>query len=278
MNSVSVIIPTCNRAPLLGRALASVLGQSRPPDEVIVVDDGSSDETPALMAQRFPGVLYLRQENRGVSAARNRGIRQASSQWLAFLDSDDEWLPRKLERQLALLAAEPQWHIIHNDEIWIRRGRRVNPMKKHAKQGGWIFARCLPLCVISPSAVMIRRSVFASVGLFDESLPACEDYELWLRICCRYPVAYVDEALTVKHGGHADQLSRRHWGMDRFRIQALDKLLREGPLDTEQRATALAMLRHKTAIYLQGAARRGRHGEVARYQALLRHHGETCRP
>ncbi len=278
MNSVSVIIPTCNRASLLARALDSVLLQSRPPNEVIVVDDGSSDDTPSLMARRFPGVVYLRQENRGVSAARNHGIRQATSQWLAFLDSDDQWLPHKLERQLALLAAEPHWHIIHNDEIWIRRGRRVNPMKKHAKQGGWIFAHCLPLCVISPSAVMIRRSVLEAVGLFDEALPACEDYDLWLRICCRYPVAYVDEPLTVKHGGHADQLSRRHWGLDRFRIQALDKLLRKAPLDTQQRGAALAMLRHKTAIYLQGARRRGRHGEIARCQALLQQHMDGCAP
>lgn len=275
MNSITVIIPTCNRASLLARALNSVLNQSHKPDEVIVVDDGSSDETPDLMARRFPEVIYLRQENRGVSAARNLGIRRAASQWLAFLDSDDEWLPHKLARQLALLAAESQWQIVHSNEIWIRGERRVNPMKKHAKQGGWIFTRCLPLCVISPSAVMIRRSVFDTVGLFDETLPACEDYDLWLRICCRYPVAYIEEPLIVKHGGHADQLSRRHWGMDRFRIQALDKLLRETPLDTEQRAAALAMLHHKTAIYIQGAAKRGRRGEIARCQAMLQQHKEN---
>ncbi len=276
MNTVSVIIPSRDRAPLLARAVDSVLAQSRPPDEVIVVDDGSSDHTPRLMARRFPDVVYLRQEQRGVSAARNRGIRHASGTWLAFLDSDDEWLPAKLERQLSLLADAPRWRIVHCDEIWIRNGRRVNPMKKHAKQGGWIFERCLPLCVVSPSAVMIQRSLFEEVGLFDESLPACEDYDLWLRICCRHPVAYLDEALVVKHGGHADQLSRRHWGMDRFRIRALDKLLREAPLTTAQRIAALAMLRHKITIYVQGAARRGRHGEVARYQALLQHHERAC--
>ncbi len=273
MNTVSVIIPTRDRAAMLPRALDSVLAQTRAPEEVIVVDDGSLDDTTALLARRYPGVTCLRQPHRGVSAARNAGIGHARGTWLAFLDSDDAWLPHKLERQLELLAREPHWRIVHCEEIWIRHGRRVNPMKKHAKAGGWIFERCLPLCVISPSAVMIHREVFAAVGCFDENLPACEDYDLWLRICCRHPVAFIEEPLIVKYGGHADQLSRRHWGMDRFRIQALDRLLREAPLSAPQRAAARAMLHKKAAIYLQGAARRGRHEEVARCTALLRRHG-----
>ncbi len=272
MTTVSVIIPTRDRAALLPRALDSIRAQTRRPDQVMVVDDGSRDETAALLARRYPEVEYLYQAPRGVSAARNLGIRRARGRWLAFLDSDDAWLPHKLARQLALLEAEPHWRIVHGDEIWIRHGRRVNPMKKHAKSGGWIFERCLPRCVISPSAVLVHRSVFETVGLFDEDLPACEDYDLWLRICCRLPVGYVAEPLIVKYGGHADQLSRRHWGMDRFRIQALDRLLRSAPLSPEQRAAALATLREKVRIYTQGALKRGRLEEAARYRALLQAH------
>ncbi len=253
MPGVSVIIPTYNRAPLLARALASVLSQTQPPQEIIVIDDGSDDGTAALLRQRYPAVRYLQQSNRGVSAARNAGIGQAQGEWIALLDSDDEWLPAKLERQLQLAHRSPAAPLVHSDEIWIRNGRRVNQMDKHAKAGGWIFQRCLPLCAISPSAALIRRSLFDEVGHFDESLPACEDYDLWLRICSRYPVLYSPEALIRKYGGHEDQLSRKHWGMDRFRIRALDKILQQSHLQGEDRQAALAMLRQKLAILLKGA-------------------------
>ncbi|MFQ5478868.1 MAG: glycosyltransferase family 2 protein [Candidatus Binatia bacterium] len=263
-SSVSVIVPTFNRAPLLGRALDSLLAQSRPCEEIVVVDDGSSDQTAELMRESYPGLGYLRQENRGVSAARNLGIHESSGEWLAFLDSDDQWLPDKLKKQLRALQTEPDLRVCHSDEIWIRNGRRVNPMKKHAKYGGWIFARCLPLCCVSPSSVLIHRSVFDEVGLFDESLPACEDYEFWLRVSARYPLLYVDEKLIVKYGGHPDQLSHKYWGMDRFRIQALEKILASGTLSEQDREAASAMLKEKLRIYRQGARKRGRSVEPSR--------------
>ncbi len=181
MTTISVIIPTYNRAHTLSRALDSVLAQTHPADEVIVIDDGSTDSTVELLQNSYPNVTLIQQQNRGVSAARNSGIRASHSEWVALLDSDDEWLPDKLNKQLALVSQQPEYKIIHSDEIWIRYGVRVNQMKKHIKKGGWIFQDCLPLCAISPSAVMIHRSVFDDVGLFDESLPACEDYDLWLR-------------------------------------------------------------------------------------------------
>ncbi|MES9888132.1 MAG: glycosyltransferase family A protein, partial [Candidatus Sedimenticola sp. 6PFRAG1] len=227
---ISVVIPTHNRATVLERALASVLTQTHPAMEVIVVDDGSEDRTRELLAQKFPSVRYLHQPNQGVSSARNLGIANARGDWIAFLDSDDEWLPGKLQAQKELLSNHPDIRICHTEEIWIRDGKRVNQMKKHTKQGGVIFRHCLPLCVISPSSVMIHRDVFEQVGVFDESLPACEDYDLWLRICARYPVAFIEQPQINKYGGHDDQLSRRHWGMDRFRLQALEKIIVSGEI------------------------------------------------
>jgi glycosyltransferase involved in cell wall biosynthesis len=264
---VSVVIPSYNRAHLLPRALESVLAQSRPADEIIVVDDGSTDETAQLVADRYPGVRYLHQDNRGVSAARNRGIAAATGNWIALLDSDDSWLPRKLERQLAALEADP--HLLcHTEEIWIRRGKRVNQMKKHEKAGGHIFLRCLPLCVISPSSALLAKSLLDEVGLFDESLPACEDYDLWLRVCARYPVLYLPEPLITKYGGHEDQLSRRYMGMDRFRIRALHKALEQLALSPEDARGARETLLQKIEIYANGARKRGKEEEVAELIAL----------
>ncbi len=276
MTRVSVIIPTYNRAHLLARALDSVQAQTQPPLEIIVVDDGSEDETAALIQQCYPTVRYLHQANRGVSAARNCGISQARGEWIALLDSDDEWLPERLTKQLQLAANAGDCPLVHSDEIWIRNGRRVNQMNKHAKAGGWIFQHCLPLCAISPSAALIRRSLFEVVGLFDESLPACEDYDLWLRICSRYPVLYHPEALIKKYGGHEDQLSRQHWGMDRFRLQALDKLLQQHHLNDDDRQAALAMWRKKNTILLKGARKHGNQALIAecerRQQSDIGHH------
>ncbi len=269
--NVSVIIPTHNRARLLERALQSVLAQARPAQEIIVVDDGSDDGTTEIVRARFPQVYCIGQRNQGVSNARNQGIEAASGDWLALLDSDDEWLPQKLACQERMLIDNPQYKICHTDEIWIRNGRRVNAMKKHTKAGGFIFEHCLPRCAISPSSVLIHRSVFGKTGLFNEALPACEDYDLWLRICARFPVLYVNRSLIIKHGGHADQLSRRYSAMDRFRIAALENLLQQD-LSFQNHRAALDMLIAKIDIYLQGAIKRGKHEEIIIYQAKQRYY------
>ncbi len=257
-SQVSVIIPTFNRAHTLPRAVDSVLKQRQRPEALIVIDDGSTDQTAQMIADEYPQVAYIHQKNQGVSTARNKGIAMSNSDWLAFLDSDDEWLPGKLERQMTALSKQPEMKICHTDEIWIRDGKRVNPMKKHAKSGGWIFEKCLPLCCVSPSSVVIHRSVFDDVGLFDESLPACEDYDLWLRIAARYPFLYFDEKLLVKYGGHEDQLSRKHWAMDRFRIRALEKILASDTLTDINRKAAEAVLAEKSRIVSEGALKRGK--------------------
>lgn len=271
--TVSVVIPTFNRASVVTRALESVFLQTRPPDEILVVDDGSNDDTTERVRAAFPGVRLIKQENRGVSAARNAGIRAATGTWIALLDSDDEWLAEKLERQLQAVTTETvnvtETVLCHTDEIWIRRGRRVNPMKKHRKHGGHIFEHCLPLCVISPSSVLLHRRLFDTVGWFDEDLPACEDYDYWLRVTARFPVLFLDEPLIVKHGGHDDQLSRRYWGMDRFRISALEKILASATLGDSDRAAAASMLAHKVAIYAAGAKKRGKLAEARAYEQRL---------
>ncbi len=270
MASVSVVIPTYNRVNLLERALASVLEQTLPVDEIIVVDDGSTDNTVSTLKSLHPEVKLIQQDNLGVSVARNAGISAARHDWIALLDSDDVWHKHKLERQIAALNSMPEYLICHSDEIWIRNGVRVNQMHKHKKAGGHIFQHCLPLCVISPSAVMIHRSLFEATGLFDETLPACEDYDLWLRICSRYPVLYIDEALITKHGGHDDQLSAKHWGMDRFRIQALNKIISGNELNDSDRDAAINMMVKKISIYLAGADKHGNTEHVEDFRRLLR--------
>jgi glycosyltransferase involved in cell wall biosynthesis len=274
--TVSTVIPTYNRRPLLERALVSVYRQTRMPDEVIVVDDGSTDDTPDVIPERFPELRYIRQENRGVSSARNRGIRESTGSWLAFLDSDDEWLPKKLAIQIEALRSRPDRFLCHTNEIWVRRGRRVNPTKKHEKFGGRIFHKCLPLCIISPSSVVLHRNLFEEVGLFDESMPVCEDYDLWLRVCARYPVLYLDHPLIVKYGGHDDQLSRSTWGLDRFRIRALENAIASGRLSTEDRLAAIRILLEKIDVYVAGAGKRGKWDEVADYEEKRKRYEDFC--
>jgi len=264
---ISVIIPAFNRAHTLPKALDSVLSQTLKPREIIVVDDGSTDETNAVLAN-YPGLCIISQDNRGVSAARNMGIKKAGGEWLAFLDSDDEWLKEKLEKQWDTICIDDKL-ICHTEEIWIRNGQRVNPMKKHKKFGGMIYERCLPLCVISPSSVMIHRSVFEDVGVFDESLEVCEDYDLWLRICAKYSVLFIDEPLIVKYGGHEDQLSRKHWGMDRFRVKALEKMMSFGALNDEDEKATVNMILQKCGIIINGMKKRGNNDEAEKWQSKI---------
>ena len=255
----SVIIPVYNRRDLVLRAVRSVLNQRLENREVIVVDDASQDGSADAVRSAFGDAVRVLQldDNVGVSAARNRGMLAARGEWLAFLDSDDEWLPNKLLRQEAALR-DSGLLVCHTNEIWVRNGVRVNPHKHHQKYGGDIFLKALPLCVMSPSSAGVHRSVFERIGGFDEELPACEDYEMWLRIAARWSVCYVEEKLIVKYGGHADQLSQAYYAMDRFRVYALDRLLMSSvELAEEKRQAALQMLLRKARIVHKGAEKRG---------------------
>jgi glycosyltransferase involved in cell wall biosynthesis len=269
MTAVSVIIPTYNRARKLLRAISSVLYQTFTHCEVIVVDDGSDDGTAECLSPVMGHIKYIRHpENMGVSAARNRGIKASRSPLVAFLDSDDYWLPEKLSTQMAFFIRNPGAVACQTDEIWIRKGLRVNPGKRHLKPSGEIFVPSLKICLVSPSAVLLKRSLLDEVGLFDEDLPACEDYDLWLRISCRYPIHLIHRHLVVKEGGYPDQLSSNLTGLDLFRIKALVKLLRGGQLDDGQLQATLQELSIKCQIYGSGCLKRGREEEGEYYLRL----------
>ena len=268
MTFVSVIIPTCNRGRVLGRAVESVLGQTWRDFELIVVDDGSTDNTAGVLAGfDDPRLTAMHQENKGVSAARNLGVARSSGGLIALLDSDDYWLPDKLERQVRFMA-EGGWDISQTDEIWIRGGVRVNPGRKHAKMAGWFLHRSLELCLISPSCVMFSRALWEELGPFDETLSACEDYALWLRVGVRYPVGLLPDRLTVKTGGHADQLSRKIIGLDLYRIYAMISLLQTMTLTREQRELVRTALRERVRLYAQGCIKRDRGEEAQRVWKL----------
>jgi glycosyltransferase involved in cell wall biosynthesis len=256
---ISVIIPTHNRTATLGRAIQSVLDQTFPALEIIVVDDASTDITPHIL-EKYSGKIRIitNETNQGVSYARNVGIQEARGDWLAFLDSDDQWAPTKLERQKQFHDSHPSILISQCDEIWIRNNVRVNPMSKHQKRGGWIFEACIPLCIVSPSAVIIHKSVFEHIGLFDTNLLACEDYDLWLRIAPHYEIGLLEEKLMTRFGGHDDQLSRKYWGMDRFRIMAMEKHV-GSDMSPVWKKTLLDELYHKCGVVAAGAKKRNKH-------------------
>lgn len=268
MATVSVIIPTYNRAWALTEAIESVMAQDYHDFEIVVVDDGSTDNTPEIL-QAFPEILVLTQDRQGVSAARNAGIERASGRLITFLDSDDLWLPAKISTQVAFLDSSPDALICQTEEIWIRNGVRVNPKKRHKKFSGMIFERSLELCIVSPSAVMMRSSLLDEVGGFDETLPVCEDYDLWLRVACRFPIYLIDIPLVTKRGGHPDQISRKQ-GIDRYRIQALKKIIESGLLSPGQYDAAVCALQQKCAVYAAGCRKRGRIAEADEYLNLSR--------
>jgi len=275
MPLISVIIPTFNRRDFLVAAVDSVVSQTFGDFELIVVDDGSTDGTGDVMARYADRVIYVVQENRGVSAARNHGIDLARGEYISFLDSDDLWMPTKLEKQVKFFQGHPSAQVCYTDELWIRRGRQVNPRKRHAKHSGWIYAHCLPLCIISPSSVCLRREVLDTVGYFDPELPVCEDYDLWLRVAARYPVHFIAERLIVKRGGHPDQLSHRSWGNDRYRVRALVKMLENGILDQNLRVMTIDELHRKGHVLMNGYRKRGKTKESRKLQELLRRYPGT---
>lgn len=267
---ISVVIPTFNRAAFLVEAVRSVLRQKdvREEYEILVVDDGSSEDIRGALCDLLGQIRYLRQNHRGVSAARNLGIANARGEWIALLDSDDLWFPRKLSAQMRYLSENPGMLLCQTEEIWIRNGRRLNPKKYHKKPHGHCFPLLLERCLVSPSAVVIHRTLFESVGMFDETLPACEDYDLWLRIGHRFPLGLLEKPLTIKRGGHPDQLSATVPALDRFRITSIVNLLRSASLAPDQILAATQVLAIKSKIYAVGCRRRGKTDEAQEVERL----------
>ena len=266
---VSVIVPTYNRANRLEGTLRSILSQTYQDFELIVVDDGSTDNTSKVI-ESFPSAQYLpMKKNSGVSKARNIGLACAKGEFICFLDSDDLWKEKKLEIQIHWMESNTDNQVCYTDEIWVRNGVRVNQMNKHRKYTGDIFRHCLALCIVSPSSVMIRAKLFNEIGNFDESLPACEDYDLWLRIAVKYAFHFIEEPLIIKQGGHGDQLSRKYWGMDRFRVAALKKLLDQNSLDQEKLKLTRSALVKKCSVLIQGFKKRGKKEDEFFYRAIV---------
>lgn len=272
---ISVIIPTFNRAEFLKEAIQSVLDQDyflgldkERIFEIIVVDDGSTDKTGEVVHSFESEIRYVYQENRGVSAARNTGLKHASGNFIAFLDSDDLWKRNKIRIQMSLMNTLSRAKMCYTDETWIRDGIFVNPKKRHQKYSGWIFDRVLPLCLISLSSALFRKEVFDKIGSFDEDFPVCEDYDFGIRLTHRYPARFLTRPLIVKRGGHEDQLSRRYWGMDRFRIKALEKALTMD-LSPQQREQVHAEIVKKSRVLAKGFAKRGKTADVERYRKLI---------
>jgi glycosyltransferase involved in cell wall biosynthesis len=276
MPAVSVIIPAYNRCHTLGRALDSVFAQDFADFEIIVVDDGSTDNTsglPQLHTSRRPVNLIFLSQNGGVSHARNCGVKAAQGNWIAFLDSDDEWLPNKLSAQFAWLKANPGFRIMQTCEIWIRNGKRVNPPQTHKKIHGDIFKPSLARCMVTPSSVLMEKELFLETGGFNETLRACEDYDLWLKIACKNPVGLLDKNLLVRYGGDADQLSSTVFAPDRYRVRSLLDLLRNPLLSQEQRALACETLVTKAKILAAGYKK---HGNLKEYDHYMEIAHENC--
>ncbi len=266
----SVIVPTYDRAKFLKIALDSVLSQSYSDFELIVIDDGSTDGTKILIKEcNDPRIVYFYQDNHGVAHARNRGLEKATGEWVAFLDSDDQWIRDKLKKTAEYIKEFPSVKIFHTEEKWYRNGKVLNQKKKHKKPTGFIYRDALPICCIGMSTSVVHRSVFDKIGLFDESLTACEDYDFWLRAAHEFEVKLIPEVLTIKDGGRPDQLSAQP-GLDRFRIKALHKMLSSGKLNQEEAQLTQKYLQEKAVVYIEGAKKRGKFEEAENYQWALK--------
>ncbi|MDP8259051.1 MAG: glycosyltransferase [Candidatus Aadella gelida] len=265
----TVIIPSYNRESFLKISIDSVLSQTCSAFELIVVDDGSTDSTHSLLSSYHDNrLICIHQANKGVSSARNRALEIAKGQFVAFLDSDDRWLENKLERAKSFIEEFPSISVFHTEEVWYRHGKILSQLKKHKKPTGHIYQLALPLCCIGTSTVVINKKVFSDVGFFDEDMEACEDYDLWLRITNKYEVKLIPEALTIKDGGRVDQLSSSIWGLDRFRIKALEKILLSNVLSTLDRNATLCELKKKCEIFAKGCEKHEKPRDAEYYATL----------
>ncbi len=265
----SVIIPTFNRKPFLEIAVDSVLGQTFSDFELIIIDDGSGDGTKELIESYSDSrIKYLYQKNHGVSHARNSALALAEGKYAAFLDSDDRWKKEKLEVTAKYIKNYPGIYIFHTEEIWYRKGKLLPQKKKHRKPTGHVYKKALDLCCISISTAAVNRDLFKKLGTFDENLQACEDYDFWLRAASKYEVKLIPQQLTIKDGGRCDQLSSSVWGLDRFRIIALEKMLSSGTLENGDYTATVKKFEKKCRIFASGCLKREKL-ELAEYYKNL---------
>ncbi len=223
---ISVIIPTFNRSEFIVNTINSVLNQTYSVAEIIVIDDGSIDDTAMIIEKlsiNTDKIKYISQENRGVSSARNLGILNASNNWICFLDSDDIWNTDKIEQQVIFHTKNPAILFSHTQEQWLFNNKIIKQKKHQSKKSGFCFKENIANTLIGASTVMIHKSILNHIGHFDEELLVCEDYDLWLRILYKYEVGFIDKELIKKIAGHKNQLSFSTPLMDIFRIKVLQK-------------------------------------------------------
>lgn len=253
---ISVIIPSFNRPEWSVRAIQSVINQTYKNWNLIFIDDGSTDDTyervtQYLKLQKNIHYTVIKNSNFGVSHARNTGIKLSSSPYISFLDCDDQWLPHKLETQVNYLKANPKISWVYSEERWLKNGQPFLRKKQHIKFDKNIFQNCVHRCFIGASTVLINKSIFHDIGLFNEDFPVCEDYELWLRIANKYPIGFISDELIIKNGGHADQLSTQYKAMDYWRVKASAAML-NSQLENSKSEAITKFINKKLPILING--------------------------
>ncbi len=267
--AVSVIIPTYNAARFLPDALASVLAEAAPDVEVLVVDDGSTDDTQALLARYAPRVRSLRIANGGPGRARNAGLAATRGPLVAFLDADDRWLDGALARRRAALEAEPEAVLVHGLARYVDAAGRpmaFDPLAYKAYRGqrrsGWVLRSLFWTNFIHTSTVLVRRAAIESVGGFDERREVIEDYDLWLRIAARWPIAFVPDPVAI-YQWRADGLCMGNLARTyRGTIPALDAALARGGLARTSLGRAWLRRRRLASLYADFADDLRWRGEV----------------
>ncbi len=299
---ISVIIPVYNREKLLKEAVESVISQKFTNFEIIVVDDCSEDKLEQSVKNisliENISLKYLRLEKHSgmPGFVRNCGCKIAGGKYLAFLDSDDLWLPDKLEKQIALIntgsknsetiikpdtadadsanIAEnkeifpKQISICHTREIWQRGEKTVSQASQRHKREGDIFEDSLIKCIIGPSTVIMEKKLFEKYGGFREDIEIAEDYEFWLRISAENSIAYIDQPLVVKRADGWEQLSEKYGQIEIFRIKALKDLIEKSFFKNDKMVIAKKVLSEKCRIYAAGCRKRGKNEEVLIYENI----------
>jgi len=260
---ISVIIPAFNAVSTLSRTIDSVLAQSYGADEIIVVDDGSSDAT-SEVAKMYSEVILLRQKRMGAASALNNGAMMASNEWIAFLEAADTWHPDKLQEQVACLRKSRHTKVICTDQTLVRGGREVDTAEKSQKPQEIPFDNCLSGCNMALSSLLIEKKLFDRLGGFDESMECCEDYDLWLRIMQEEKIAMIERKLVNSYGDAGDRSSCGEKETARFRVKALEKHL-EGVHDAAVREELIRTLR----VLAEGAKKDAKEEEGALYLARI---------
>ena len=259
--TISVIIPIYNRAFLLQEAVESVLSQTIIPLEILIINDGSTDAIESVVENMWnthknaSQIRLITIKHCGMPGrVRNIGIIHARGDYIAFLDSDDIWLPKKLELQLNAIQ---EHNICHTREIWLRNNKEISQKGQNHKRMGLIFCDALKKCIIGPSTVLLHKSIFSRYGMFREDLEIAEDYELWLRICEKEYISYVDMPLIVKRDrDDTQQLSKKFTYIEYFRIQALQPLVKNKVFSEKNTLIAQQVLQEKLIIWNKGAEKR----------------------